>query len=479
GSAFPTWERDPRLWMDLGYTSTLRSMDMLLSLLGARDSASATATRPASGKSLPPPPPPLGLNRLTVNPLASGGSQLLQDILKRSVADRGDSAGEGALSDLVGSGYYSNLDVEWTRPQGEGDPTLIFDALEKSRLLLQVGGNMANSGEDLPDRGPEILAGVVWSEPFYVPIRAEATLLLGGHRPGMSVRGLMAPVSPLPLEVGMSLKDWRIRYPAPSGSDLDLDPRGFRLNRTRSDLFLNLMPSPNFRTGTAIQWHKLRYPEWDLDRGQAEIEVERLLEPSTGTGEYQSVDFEQTMLWGLGRIGPSGLNRNSLWVRYRNLNRVNVLGTVRGSTSSIETRVRASLGDFRFLDQYHWSDLDGEDAGLFEYLEAGEVSAFSFQDDRFYRVLRATHFQNLQAEYAPAFGRFGLRLMAGAFRLYGHPLTEGLEFDFTRIYWEAQASYATPLGPFRLGFAGLEDGSPLFFVKVGADLDLDPEGPER
>lgn len=474
---FENGSRDPKAWVDLGYTSTLRSMDMLLSSLGRRgsgDSGSAGAGNPArdsahadrgAGKALPP---PLGLNRFTVNPLASGGRQLLQDLVRKSVDEWEDSTGEGPISDLVRSGYYGDLDVEWVRSPGGEYPALVFDALEKSRLVFQAAANVANQGEDLPDRGPEMLAGLVWNEPFYVPFRAEGIALMGGHRPGFALRGMIAPIHPLHLELGIGWKRWHIRYPEPTGFAPDLEPLAFRLNRLRTEVFLNVFPTPWLALGTAIQKHEMQYP----------IQVATGEQQDPGQAEFESTDFQQTVKIAPADRGPSGIPRHYLWARYRNQNRVNLFGPVKYSLSSVEARLRASLGDFRLLDQYYWSNQDPRDAGLFEFIEAGEVAAWSFQDEYFLAGLRSPHFQNVQAEYAPAFGRAGLRLMAGGFRLYGRSLTEGSADDFTRLYWEAQVSYATPAGPIRAGLGGMEGDAPTYFIRFGADLDLDREGPE-
>jgi len=80
----------------------------------------------------------LGLNRASVNPLASGGRQLLLDILRTSEGDTEDSAGEGAISALVESGYYTDLDLEWAREGREEKASLIFDAKEKSKTSAQL-----------------------------------------------------------------------------------------------------------------------------------------------------------------------------------------------------------------------------------------------------------------------------------------------------------------------------------------------------
>jgi hypothetical protein len=440
-------------------------MDVLLSTLG-KAPASDTSLRNRPGL-----PPPLGLDRLTVNPLASGGRQLLQDLVRQSATESRDSTGDVPISHLVKSGYYSDLDVEWVPSPGGELPALVFDAREKSRLLFQAAANAANSGEDLPDRGPEIYSALAWSEPFYVPFRAEGSILLGGHRPGYASRVLIEPIHPMHLELGISRKDWRIRYPDPPPHSLDLDPFTFRLDRRLGEIFLHLLPFQGLRLSAAIQKHEM------TDRtspASAPVEED---EPAP-LPKFESTDFQGTGFFGLGQPGVSGLYRHSLWMRYRNLNRVNLFGPVKYSSSSLESRLRISFGDFRVLDQYYWSDQEIMDPGIFDYMEAGEILAYSFQDEFFYGSLRARRFHNAQAEFAPAIGKAGVRLLAGAFQVEGRSLNPFLGLDFSRTYWEAQVCYATPVGPFRAGLAGLEDDSPIYFIRIGADLDLDRDGPE-
>lgn len=476
-SGFDPAGQDPRTWVDLGYASALRSMDVLLSTLGTRTAAKESAAVDSSSEAALASkstrlPPPLGLDRLTVNPLASGGRQLLQDLVRKSIAVHGDSSGEAAIGDLIHSGYYSDLDVEWVRNRPEEDPALVFDALERSRLVVQAGANASNVGEDLPDRGPEVLAGISWSEPFYVPFRADATLLLGGHRPGYALRGLIAPVYPVHLELGFGFKEWRIGYPEPPATVPALDPWAFRMKRSRGELFLTFFPGRKTYLSTAIQKHVMTYPTL-VDT------VRHMQDTDERPVNFESTDFQETGFIGFGKTGASGVSPHYLWARYRNLNRVNLFGPIKYSSSTLEGRIRFSLEDFRFLGQYYWSDQDVEDAGLYEIMEAGEVSAWSFQDEFFLGALRGAHFQNAQAEYAPTFGRAGLRLLAGGFRFHGRALQEDFEDDFTRAYWEAQVSWSTAAGPLRAGLAGLQGEPPFYFIRFGADLDLDRDGPEN
>jgi hypothetical protein len=453
---FDPAEPDPARWLELGYTSALRSMDVLKSALAG------TPTGPAGGAARSG--DRLGLNRLSVNPLASGGRQLLLDILRIS-EDQDDGSGEGPIRALVSSGFYSDLDVEWARGSDQEKALLVFDAREKSKVHFRAGWNAAFTGEEVVDRAPELYGGLAWSEPFYIPFQGEVGALLGGHRPGYEFRFQIAPVYPLRLELGLSRTHWEILYPfdAPKPAT-DMGALAVRLRRSLSELFLNLYPTANTYLKTSIQKHEMDFPS-DLDAGD---------------GNFLSTDFQETAYLGLGRPAKDGFRPQSWRLRYRYMNQVNLAGAVKFPFSSLESRLALSLGDFRLVDQYFWSDQDTRDLTIFDLMQTGRISAFTFQDEYFLSYLRSANFQDARIEYRPTFGKAGLRLTAGAWRNYGSTLFEKQAerhdlFGMAspgRAHWEAQAGYATPLGALRVGMGGLDGETPFYYVRLGASLEL-------
>ena len=448
-------EPDPQKWIQLGYVSALRSMDVLQSIL----------TKPPEMGNAPgtlPPPPAhanLGLNRVTVNPLASGGRQLLLDIIRTSDNDRNDSVGDASIGAIIQSGFYSDLDLEWTRAVGEENASLVFDAKEKSQIQFRAGWNAALTQADITDRGPELYVGLEWGEPFYIPFRTEAGALLGGNQPGYEFRAMITPFYPLRLDLGVSATHWDIHYPRAPGALLALDPIyfDFLLRRDLSEVFLKIYPTSGSYLRTSIQKHEMNYnvPEDPVE------------------GSFLSTDFEETAFLGLGQTDRAGIFRNSLRLRYRNLNRVNLFGPVRYSMSNFESRLRLSLGDFRLSDQYFWSDQDTQESTLFDLMETGRIDVFSFQDEYFLGTLRSTNFQDVKVEYCPVFGKAGLRLSVGGYRQYGqNAFFQDQVSKPLRGHWEIQAGYATPVGVLRAGMGSLVDGPPVFFLKLGADLGL-------
>lgn len=474
---FDPQETDPALWVRLGYISALRSMDVLQSVLaqdsvrdggrtaraGSGRDTKAGGDRTKGGRSEYG---PLDLNRLSVNPLASGGRQLLLDIIRVSDRDQGDSSGEKAIAALTGSGFYSDLDVEWTRESGDGNPVLVFDAREKSKIRFRSGWNAVFAGEELPYRTPELYGGLAWSEPFYIPFQGEAGALFGGHRPGYEARLMITPVYPLHLELGVSWMHRELFHPFQSGPKAadQAGAESLRLNRTLSEVFLKIFPLPFLYLRTAIQKH----------------EMTDLTEDDPNSRKYLSTDFQETAFIGLGASDRAGAFPHSLRLRYKNLNRVNLFGPVKYSTSNFEAILKLSIGDFRFSDQYFWSNQREADVAIFDKMEAGEIRVFTFQDEYFFSHFHSTNFHDAKVEYRPTFGKAGLRLIAGGYHNYGPALYEGqlaprhwngMEIPFTP-HWEAQAGYVTPLGTLRAGMGAVDGQSPFFYVRIGAGLGL-------
>ncbi len=455
---FDPEESDPQMWISLGYTSALRSMDILRSVL-------AKGKETAADPDLPSEEGKLGLNRLSVNPLASGGRQLLLDILQNPGSGQGDGGSEEAISALVESGYYTDLDLDWSKATREDKALLIFDAKEQSKILFRAGYNYTYTGEELTDRSPEGYAGLAWSEPFYIPFRAEAAVLLGGHRPGYEGRALIAPAYPLHMELGVTRTHWEMYFPFTATVPAQkLGADNIRLNRTLSEVFLTVFPIPSAYLRTAIQKHEMDLPS-AFDEG----------EPS-----FLSTDFQETAFLGLGNKQGTGAYPHSLRIVYRNLNRVNTAGQVRYATSNIESRLRLGLGNFRFTDQYYWSDEKTDVSDPYDIMETGRIDAFTFQNEYFLRFLRSQNFQDFKIEYAPVFGKAGLRLIAGAYRNYG-PLLYAEQADYKtfgggkipyRVHWEAQAGYLTPLGAVRAGMGGFEEERPFYFFRIGTGFEL-------
>jgi hypothetical protein len=471
---FDPAETDPRRWINLGYISALRSMDVLQSVLSkdASRGGSGNGSRGASAEASGPAEGRLGLNRLSVNPLASGGRQLLLDIIRVSERDKEDSTGEGAIAALTGSGFYSDLDLEWAKGSPDENAVLVFDAKEKSKVRFRAGWNASFNGEDLPYRPPELFGGLFWSEPFYIPFQGEVGGLIGGHRPGYQARLMIAPVYPLHLELGVDWTHWEIFHSnrwVPRAAE-DLGAYSVRLDRNLSEVFLKIFPMPSMYLRTAIQKHDM-FDAYEQD-------------PQASS--FLSTDFQETVFLGLGKADRAGVHPHAVRLRYKNTNRVNLFGPVKFSTSDFESRVRFSLGDFHFSDQFYWSNQTNQDLAIFDLVEAGEIEVFTFQDEFFFNALRSANFQDAKIEYGPTFGKLGLRLILGGYRNYEPAIFleqaaphrwNGREIPFTP-HWEAQAGYVTPLGTVRAGFAGIEGGVPFFYLRLGAGLKLGFDGAE-
>jgi hypothetical protein len=456
----------PHEWIELGYRSALKSMDLIFSAFGA-DSAAR-----------PGPAARAHLDLASGNHVVSEGNVLLLNLLDEACTERPDSSGKEPVAALMRSGYYSDLDLEWVPGIGSDAPSLVFDAKEKTKLLLRAGANAGFTQEEIVDRPPEIGAQLVWSEPFYVPFRGDIAAIVGGHQPGARIRAVIAPVVPFPMELGLSRAHWELDFREAPASLSSLDAWRLRLRRDLTRLSLRLSPRPDMYFITAGERHELAAPPGAYGADPTDFLVDE-----HNPSDFLSNDFEQQGFIGLGGVGPSGVHRQSLWMQGRYLNRVNVFGEVKDPFSSVESRLRLSAGDFRLLHQFYWSDQglrhfpSGPDS-VYDAFQMGRISALSFQDEFFSMRLRGPFFQNAHLEYAPMFGKIGLRLLAGAFQFFGPKVFPERSDRPVRGYWEVQGAYATPVGPLRGGIGGLEGERPAVFLRFGADLSLAEGAPE-
>lgn len=446
-------EPDPKKWIDLGYVSALKSMDVLKGTLTVKiDTDRAPgASEPLSAHTI------LSLNRVSVNPLASGGRQLLLDLIQSSQVDEKDSSGSTSIDAILASGFYSDLDLEWTRAVGEDRASIVIDAKEKSQIRFLAGWNAAITQARVTDRSPQMYGGLAWDEPFYLPFHGEVGTLLGGANPGYQVCAMVRPIYPIRLDIGVLGIHWEVLYPKPPENFHTLDAIWFPLNRDLKEVFIKVFPTQNSYLRTSIQIHEMSIPGFD----------DPTLEP------FLSTDFHETAFLGLGQKSQGEGFNHSLRIRYRNLNRVNLRGAIKFSTSTLETKIKTGFHDFHLSDQFYWSNQDTRDFELYDLIESGRVDVFSFQDEYFLGTFRSTNFQDVKLEYSPSFGKTGVQLVVGAFRQYGpESFYPDQLINPLRTHWEAVLGVSTPLGPLRAGLGGLDGDKPLYFIKIGTDLSL-------
>lgn len=487
GPAFKPDEDDPALWIALGYTSALRSMDVLKAALPAAPATPALAPVPAA-VTPPPAESPLGLNRLSVNPLAPGGHQMLLDILRVREGDVSDSAGEASIEALTNSGYYTDLDVEWAKGNEQEKALLVFDARERSKLRFRAGWNALVAGDEMRERPPEVFGGMVWSEPFYIPVEAEGGARLGGNRPGFHWNFAIAPIYPWPMQLGLgyvySQADLEPPFQGSATGPMGALPFPIRYRRHTLQGSANLEPSPHFRSQTQVRSDSvvlLHRPDPFAD------------DDAPPADSLKSVDFIEKLYLGLGRTAKDGSHPLGWQGRFRYVNPVVTSGFPRREFSSAESRLRLAWGDFRVIDHYYWSDQEVLPAGdadfssgsaAYDLLQAGKIDAFDFQDDYFFRFLRSAHFQDVRLEFAPVWGRGGMKVSAGAWSNYGpafFPEQGRLRPLFGqriagRGFWELQAGYLTPFGSVRIGAGGLDGESPFYYFRIGSDARWGMDG---
>jgi hypothetical protein len=424
---------------------------------------------------------PLGLNRLAVNPLAPGGHQMLLDILRVYEGNESDSAGEGSIEALTNSGYYSDLDVEWAKGSEQEKALLVFDARERSKLRFRAGWNALVAGDEMRERPPEVFGGLVWSEPFYIPVEAEGGARLGGNRPGFQWRFSIAPIYPWPMHLGLgyaySQADFEAPFQASATGPMGALAFPVRYRRHVLQGFANLEPSPHFRSQSLVSSDSV------VVLHEAGFLDGREVAPPDS---LKSVDFIEKLYLGLGPTAKDGSHPLAWQGRFRYVNPVVTSGIPRREFSSAESRLRLAWKAFRVVDHYYWSNqevLESEDfdfyqgAAAYGLLQAGRIDAFDFQDDYFFRFLRSAQFQDVRLEFAPVWGQGGMKLSAGAWNNYGpaffpeqsrlRPLLG--QRVAGRAFWEVQAGYLTPFGSLRIGAGGLDGETPFYFLRIGSD----------
>jgi len=450
---FDSTLNSPEKWIELGYISTLRSIDYLRTVLPGK-----VDTLPAPG-AIPTPivHANLGLNRVSVNPLAPGGRQMILDLIKRSEDNSTEEVGLASFDAILKSGFYSDIDLEWTRAIGEENASIIIDAKEKSRVQFEAGWNAALTQANIPDRPPEIFAGVQWAEPFYIPFQSDVSVLLGGSTPGYKARMMVCPIFPLRLDLGVSTQHWEISYPYVSDISQNYHAESFSLKRTLSELFFKVYPTLGTYLKISIQKHAMENP----------------LETDPFQSEFLSTDFAAKGFFSFENLNHSKFIQNYLLLCYRNLNRDNLFGPLKFSLSNFESIIHLGWKDLSVEDQYYWSNQNLNGATTFDFMQTGEIRVFDFQDEYFLAEFRSTQFQEIKMTYAPTLGKAGLKASFGRFQNYGDKnyFLDQLQHP-VQLHWELETGYQTPWGNLRTGMASLWKQSPLYFLRFGADFDL-------
>ncbi len=446
----------PEAWRMRGYVAVLEMMDVLRAVLGKKE---------GDGKTMASARLPLGIEHVSVDELASGGRQLLLDMLQRESKKQTPELNRVAMESLAFSGFYSNLDVSWVRDSVIGRSSLLFEGMEKSKITLQGGGNW------LSGRNTQAFGRLTWAEPFYVPFVVDGALALGGRGSGYGGQVFAHPLHPVTLQFGVRryIQEWL--HPEPTRALRKLGAISTDVKLDQGELFLRLFPDSPLEFSTQIARVEILYKDEDVEIETPEI-LPILVIPS---GSYLSTDFTQEI-----RIrSPKDFLKatHQFFLRYKHRNPEILFGAPKPPSQVREAGVDLHWGDWAMHGHYYWSDLDPVVKFPPEILVLGEAQALSFQNTAMMLPFLSEYFLNARVNWRPTWKRWTLLLGVGAFERLGDGMEKlhaqhGMEITPRQYYWETGLDWASPAGPVRAGLGGLNQDSPYLYVQFGVGIDL-------
>ncbi len=449
--------QSPEAWRKSGYVAVLEMMDVLRPWLD-------------SGAGNPPGNPPvraLGIDQVAVDELASGGRQLLLDILQRDAKRQSPELNRIAMETLAYSGFYSDLDVWWVPDVVTGQSSLVFEGRERSKVTLQGAGNW-HSGQS-----PQAFGRLIWAEPFYIPFLMEGAAAIGGRGNAFGGQVAANPVHPVNLQVGARkiFQEWNFPYPSRALRRLGAIEEKF--SRDQGEMFFKVFPGSDFELSTTVAKTEIFYrPVPDPTDPTFTVDGEI----NDGKGSYFTIDFSQELRLKLGE--ESGWGKPEFFLRYGNRNPETLFGSPRLATTVGEGGMQLQWGSLGLHWHYYWSDL--EPTGNFppEYFLLGRAQALSFQGTALMLPLLAERFVNARIDWRPTYKGFTLLLGLGAMERIGDGMEEfhrigEVAFDRRHYYWETALDWSTPAGPLRVGLGGLNEASPYLYLRIGVAIDVE------
>jgi predicted acylesterase/phospholipase RssA len=438
----------PALWRDLGYQAALRHMDMLMQNMRA------------TSKAQPPQGPTAEREvQITIDPLASGGRELLLDLLTANPLTESWSSGRKAMDAVMATGFYSQLDVSWQPPSPTAGEQWVFTAKEQSKIELWLAPNVVITPEPQSLRGPECLAGLSWSEPLFIPLKFEVMGAVGGREPGWAVQAFAQSLAPLPIRIGL-------RHLQTDMNHIDLDrlnfnaqgnrfgTSNFRMREKASGLFLDLWPTHQYQLGGEISMRHFRYgllnDGLDSLRSQLEAKGQMCLGCKSATTT---------------KAGPG------MSLFYRSAETVSE-GVVKAPQHAFGAREWLNLPFSKLVLDMVWTNWsEPNQVDVYDLYTLPQIDALSFADHFFFLSAKALRFVHARAELLPRLGDLQGRVSYGWIRHQGKTLLADTD-QRTQKYWEVDLSYPTPFGPLRLGIGQFDAYDPLFVVQYGVNFNL-------
>ncbi len=443
----------PALWRDLGFKAALQHMDVLLRLMRrpGQDSVSALSHLPRAAREA----------QVIIDPLASGGRELLLNMLDEPSLGLSWQASRQVMNDVMATGFYSQLDVAWLESQAGGHQ-LVFSAKEQSKISIWAAPRMVWTHEPLSTRGPEVLAGLSWSEPYFIPLKVEVMGDVGGRQPGWALQAFAQPLAPVPLRSGLRHAQWDLNQP--TYLDLyhptyayDLDHYGvinFRMREKRSTFFLDLWPNGANRISNEVSMRNLKYQMQDdfLDSLRTMLEA------------------NSELCLGCQPLPLGAWFQPTLSLHYRTAQLVNE-GQVKPVQYQISMHEALRFPYARLCVDMVWSNYPDYRVDAYDWYTGPEVDGLSFANQYFFMGAKALRYTHFRAEALPHWAGLQGRLAYGWVKHEGGTILEEQANRWQR-YWELNLSYPTPIGPIRLGTGAFDRYRRLYSIQVGVNLSL-------
>lgn len=456
-------ESTPADWRDMGYQAALRHMDLLLKSMRKNE-------KPA----VKPPAPSAQEVQITIDPLASGGRELLLDLLQENPLNERWESGQKAMNAVMATGFYNQLDVTWQPETPTEGEQWVFSAKEQSKLQIWGAPRLLITHEALSMRAPQIMGGISWSEPLFIPLKFEFIADMGGRQPGWALQAFVQPLSPLPLRAGV--RHWQIdmhhlgakNFPfEPSFDAYGLSP--YRMREKQSRLFLDLMPDGLLRLQSDVGMRHLRFGlEQDVVDSLRTL-FEGIVEACLGCAPRNNSS--------IGAWLPS-LQTSFRRAETVSEGQVKPLHDIFTARSEMHAPL-AKVFSAKAMVEYVWSNYSPRETDLYDLYTGPEIDALSFGDQFFFLSAKALNFWNGRIEALPRWGGFQGRFTYGWVRHMGPTLfgsgfngQESSSTDTEQQYWEINLSYPTPVGPIRLGIGRFDDFDTLVALQLGVNLNL-------
>jgi|GEM_PF-5935858 len=444
----------PEEWRELGYQAALKHMDLLLRLL----SGNSSAEKKAAARTSPAVP------AITVDPLASGGRDLLLDLLRELPTDTGWKMSRKVMNTVMETGFYQQLDVDWQQEGDSGQTQWVFSANEKSKLVLWASPQMRWTPEPMSMRGPEILTGLSWSEPYFIPMKFEVMGDFGGREAGWAIQAFAQPLTPLPLRTGIRHAKWEVYHPDFGSAMPRYGVINYRLREKRTSLFLDIGPNAPHHVSGDISVRNLQFIPGLINPGyypyfanQTDLDSLRTLVEANGE---ICLGCKSTGEW----LQPG------LRIHYRTAQNVNE-GQVKPVQYQFAWQEWLSTPFAKAMIEGVWSNYPKHQVDLYDYYTGPEVTALSFSPLYFFLAGKGLRFLNLQGELTPRLGDLQGRLALGWIKHYGETIMPR-QTGSGQGYWEVDVAYPTPLGPIRFGIGALDRFDPLYVLQIGVNGDL-------